>query len=215
MKYSYLVLISLLLSACSTHTSLSRQLHAQPAVIEFRGANLRVEDDSQVIRPSRSNSQHALAQFEQHIVVKSAIPARIGIFTVKYLTHNRYLGLTIPVVPDNVPDELEIWRDDQVLIKETIPSHYKKIDSTIEIAAIQIGNETYLLSVAQAFHEGSMWLALHKQDGELIYHGSLQQAPYTLLQQADGISALNQTGTGKRWILINTGLKENKNETNH
>jgi len=215
MKYFCLALISLLLSACVTPIQPSRQRHAQPNVIEFRGSDIQVKNEAQVAKPSQSNSQHALAQFEQHILVQSAIPARIGAFTVKYLTLNRYLGLTIPAVPENVPDELEIWRDDQILIKETIPSHYKKIGSTIEIAAIQIGNETYLLIVAQAFHERPMWLALHKQDGELLYRGSLQNPPYTLLQQADGIRALNQTGTGKRWILINAHLKEDQNETTH
>jgi hypothetical protein len=215
MKYSCLLLISLLLCACVSSTPPSRQRHALPTVIEFRSPGIQVENEAQVAKPSRSNSQHALAQFEQHIVAQSAIPARIGPFTVKYLTHNRYLGLTIPAVPENVPDELEIWRDGQILIKETIPSHYKKIDSTIEIATIQVGNETYLLSVAQAFHERPMWLALHKQDGELLYRGSLQNPPYTLLQQADGIRALDQSGTGKRWILINAHLKANQNETNH
>jgi len=150
-------------------------------------------------------NQH-LAQFAHHIQVDGSVPARLQEFVVSYskvghLPRNA-LGDGTAMTASQV-DQVQISRNGRFMVSESISPMFTGEQSyrRLEAASLKVGNETYVLTVANGFLHKPMWLAIFAADGTPVYRLGLPHGHWQFTEHADGISIVDTAGSGRRLLI--------------
>ena len=150
-------------------------------------------------------NQH-LAQFAHHIQVDGSVPARLQEFVVTYRKsprQQRSMPVDSGVMTASLIDEVQISRNGQFLLKESISPAFTGEQSyrRLEAAKLKVGDETYVLTVANGFLHRPMWLAIFAADGSPVYRIGLPHGHWQFTEHADGISMVDTSGSGRRLLI--------------
>ncbi|MES2042204.1 MAG: hypothetical protein V4495_30705 [Pseudomonadota bacterium] len=150
-------------------------------------------------------NQH-LAQFAHHIQVDGSAPARLQEFVLTYRKsqgQQRSMPAGSGVMTASLIDEVQISRNGQFLLRESISPAFTGEQSyrRLEAAKLRVGDETYVLTVANGFLHRPMWLAIFAADGSPVYRIGLPHGHWQLTEHADGISMVDTSGSGRRLLI--------------
>ncbi|MFZ6735712.1 hypothetical protein ACO0LG_27580 [Undibacterium sp. Ji42W] len=210
-----LVVLSLLLSltACSTTT-----MPAPPAQVgagmdggvdtvltEYRSNQVEVTLVRQQYVWRLPDANQHLAQFAHHIQVDGSVPAHLQEFVVTY-SKAQHLPRDTPAdntLSASLVDQLQISRNGQFMVSESISPAFTGEQSyrRLEAASLKVGNDTYVLTVANGFLHRPMWLAIFAADGKPVYRIGLPHGHWQLTEHADGISIVDTSGSGRRLLI--------------
>jgi hypothetical protein len=211
-----LVVLSLILglSACSTTTMPAPPAQAgagmeggtESVLTEYRSNQVEVTLVRQQYVWRLPDANQHLAQFAHHIQVDGTVPARLQEFVVTYSK--------APHLPRNTPadsasmsasllDQVQISRNGRFMVSESISPVFTGEQSyrRLEAASLKVGNETYVLTVANGFLHRPMWLAIFAADGNPVYRIGLPHGHWQLTEHADGISIVDTSGSGRRLLI--------------
>lgn len=199
---------ALILSACTTvvpgkadHLAAATLAAAYPECRTKQIELVELRLPMQGLIPS-NNFQH-LAQFSQHVTVSANIPTRLREFVVLYETPNRSSAMRIPAVPLAVPDQVKIFKAEQLLASANVLTGFVGTQSyrQLEAAKLRVGKHSFLLLIANGFLNQAMWMGVFAEDGRKIYLGSMPHGAYQFIENEDGISLIDEFGNGKRLMI--------------
>ncbi|WP_222619313.1 hypothetical protein [Undibacterium hunanense] len=156
-------------------------------------------------------NQH-LAQFAHHIQVDGTVPVRLQEFVITYHKPRRLTpaysgspasaGNASAMTADFV-DEVQINRNGEFLVREAISPVFTGGQSyrRLEAAKLKVGNDAYVLTVANGFLHKPMWLAIFGTDGHAVYRIGLPHGTWQFTEHADGISMVDTSGSGRRLVI--------------
>lgn len=210
-----LVVLSLVLGlgACSTTTvpappsqAAGMESGADNVLTEYRSNQVEVTLVRQQYVWRLPDANQHLAQFAHHIQVDGSVPARLQEFVVTYSKAQR--------LPRNAPadsalmsasllDQVQISRNGRFMVSESISPVFTGEQSyrRLEAASLRVGNETYVLTVANGFLHRPMWLAIFAADGTPVYRLGLPHGHWQFTEHADGISIVDTAGSGRRLLI--------------
>jgi len=166
----------------------------------------------QFLWPFPDADQH-LAQFAHHVKVDGTVPVRLQEFVVSYHKPRQLLP-TSPMSPvssnsagsamtADFVDDVQISRNGEFLVREAISPVFTGVLSyrRLEAAKLKVGNEAYVLTVANGFLHKPMWLAIFGTDGHAVYRIGLPHGTWQFTEHADGISMVDTSGSGRRLVI--------------
>jgi|GEM_PF-1634992 len=203
--------LTLSLSACSgtmpVQPSQASLVDAEVALTEYRSNQVEVTVVRQQYVWRLPDANQHLAQFNHHIQVDGSVPARLQDFVISYRKPPQHLFRSAPpesgVMAASSVDEVQISRNGQFLVRESIAPAFTGQQSyrRLEAARLKVGDETYVLTLANGFLHRPMWLAIFAADGSPVYRIGLPHGHWQFTEHADGISMVDTSGSGKRLLI--------------
>lgn len=190
--------------AASTYSS-SAELHETVTYPETRSEQVAI---SAVREPGAfvgmHTSHHKLVGFARHASVADGVRGRVREFEVQYHAPNRNPAVPEPYLPTSIPDRLMIKFNGDVFIEETIPQQFSGTlgHRSVEVAQLRVKNKSYLLVTSNSAPTNPLWLAIFSTSGELMYRAATPHGGYRFVENADGISMVDDAGYGKRITLL-------------
>ncbi|MFZ6875829.1 hypothetical protein ACO0LF_27485 [Undibacterium sp. Di27W] len=150
-------------------------------------------------------NQH-LAQFSRHIQLDGTVPVRLQDFVITYRKPLRFAhrpATDAGSMLSKAGDEVQISRNEQFLVTEVIAPEFTGEQSyrRLEAARLKVGDESYVLTVANGFLHRPLWLAIYAADGRTVYRIGLPHGHWQFTEHADGISMVDTSGSGRRVLI--------------
>ncbi|PXX37893.1 hypothetical protein DFR42_11452 [Undibacterium pigrum] len=185
---------------------------AEVTLTEYRSNQVEVTVVRQQYVWRLPDANQHLAQFSHHIQVDGSVPARLQDFVISYRKPPQYLFRSVQpesgMMAASSVDEVQISRNGQFLVRESIAPAFTGQQSyrRLEAARLKVGDETYVLTLANGFLHRPMWLAIFAADGSPVYRLGLPHGHWQFTEHADGISMVDTSGSGRR-LLIRPALQ--------
>ncbi|MFZ6746713.1 hypothetical protein ACO0LC_26095 [Undibacterium sp. JH2W] len=176
------------------------------ALSEYRSQQVEVSMVRQQYIWRFPDANQHLAQFAHHIQVDGTVPVRLQDFVITYRKPLRFSRGPAPDAGSMVSrpgDEVQISKNDQFLVTESIAPEFTGEQSyrRLEVAKLKVGDESYVLTVANGFLHRPMWLAIYAADGSAVYRIGLPHGHWQFTEHADGISMVDISGSGRRVLI--------------
>ncbi|MDP1977292.1 hypothetical protein [Undibacterium sp.] len=209
------VSLSMNLVACSgtmpVQPSQAKLAESEVALTEYRSNQVEVTVVRQQYVWRLPDANQHLAQFTHHIQVDGSVPARLQDFVISYRKPqhlSRSASADNALMTASMVDEVQISRNGQFLVRESIAPAFTGQQSyrRLEAARLKVGDDSYVLTVANGFLHRPMWLAIFAADGSPVYRIGLPHGHWQFTEHADGISMVDTSGSGRR-LLIRPALQ--------
>ena len=209
------VSLSMNLVACSgtmpVQPSQAKLAEGEVALTEYRSNQVEVTVVRQQYVWRLPDANQHLAQFTHHIQVDGSVPARLQDFVISYRKPqhlSRSASADNALMTASMVDEVQISRNGQFLVRESIAPAFTGQQSyrRLEAARLKVGDDSYVLTVANGFLHRPMWLAIFAADGSPVYRIGLPHGHWQFTEHADGISMVDTSGSGRR-LLIRPALQ--------
>jgi hypothetical protein len=207
--------LSMNLVACSgtmpVQPSQAKLAESEVALTEYRSNQVEVTVVRQQYVWRLPDANQHLAQFTHHIQVDGSVPARLQDFVISYRKPqhlSRSASADNALMTASMVDEVQISRNGQFLVRESIAPAFTGQQSyrRLEAARLKVGDDSYVLTLANGFLHRPMWLAIFAADGSPVYRIGLPHGHWQFTEHADGISMVDTSGSGRR-LLIRPALQ--------
>lgn len=177
---------------------------------EYRSNQVEVVTLRQQFLWAFPDADQHLAQFSRHVQVDGTTPVRLQEFVIQYRKPERRTIIGQQAYPGSgadmgaaISDEVQISRNGQFLVSEAIEPAFTGMQSyrRLEVAKLKVGNQSYVLTVANGFLHRPMWLAIFGPDGSPVYRIGLPHGTWQFTEHADGISMVDTSGSGRRLVI--------------
>lgn len=202
--------LSMNLVACSgtlpVQPSQANLAEGEAALTEYRSNQVEVTVVRQQYVWRLPDANQHLAQFTHHIQVDGSVPARLQDFVISYRKPQHLSRSASPenaLMTASMVDEVQISRNGQFLVRESIAPAFTGQQSyrRLEAARLKVGDDSYVLTVANGFLHRPMWLAIFAADGSPVYRIGLPHGHWQFTEHADGISMVDTSGSGRRLLI--------------
>ncbi|MCH8621094.1 hypothetical protein [Undibacterium sp. TS12] len=209
-KYGAATTLLLSLTACSGSLPVQpTQANSSETVLgEYRSNQVEVYTLRQQFLWAFPDADQHLAQFSRHVQVDGSTPVRLQEFVIQYRKPERrnvisQQGNSASGMSMAISDEVQISRNGQFLVSEAIEPAFTGMQSyrRLEVAKLKVGNQSYVLTVANGFLHRPMWLAIFGPDGSPVYRIGLPHGTWQFTEHADGISMVDTSGSGRRLVI--------------
>ena len=198
------LLLSLLACGSSMPLQPGQLAPADQAYSEYRSSQVEVVMIRQKYLWNFPDAYQHLRQFSEHVQVDGQTPVQLQEFVVSYRKQQPY----VPNEQANATklrtgDEVQISKNGESLVSTAIAPAFTGQQSyrRLEVAKLQVGNEAYVLTVANGFLHRPMWLAIYGADGRPVYRIELPHGTWQFTEHADGISMVDTSGSGRRLVI--------------